>query len=147
MRKLYLAGTGNVSKNLLSLISNLNSDIKIMGIENSRGQLFSEESLSMADINNFMKSPGDYRKSLNISKMDFDIYVDMRTASKNGERERDDYITLMKNGKHIVTANKSGLANFFPEFKFIHWDILPVCSDPDPVCALACIIKFKHIIM
>ncbi|MCL4320473.1 MAG: hypothetical protein M1427_04435 [Candidatus Thermoplasmatota archaeon] len=115
MRKLYLAGAGNVSKNLLSLISNLNSDIKIMGIENSRGQLFSEESLSMADINNFMKSPQDYRKSVNISKMDFDIYVDMRTASKNGERERDDYINLMKNGKHIVTANKSGLANFFPE--------------------------------
>ena len=89
MRKLYLAGTGNVSKNLLSLISNLNSDIKIMGIENSRGQLFTEESLSMADVNKFMRSPEEYRKSLNISKIDFDIYVDMRTASKNGERERE----------------------------------------------------------
>ena len=65
MRKLYLAGTGNVSKNLLSLISNLNSDIKIMGIENSRGQLFTEESLSMADVNKFMRSPEEYRKSRN----------------------------------------------------------------------------------
>ena len=115
MRKLYLAGTGNVSRNLLRLIAKFNSDIQIIGIENSRGQLCSEEGLNMTEINKFMSAPEDFRKSESIRKLDFDVYVDMRTASRNGERERDDYIDLMKNGKHIVTANKSGLANFFPE--------------------------------
>ena len=115
MRKIYLAGTGNVSKNLLKLIFSSRQEITITGIENSRGMMVSENGLDYDEINKFMSSPGDHKKTGSIENLDFGTYVDMRTASKTGKMERDGYLKLMKNGKNIVTANKSGIANYFPE--------------------------------
>ncbi|MHB1440562.1 MAG: hypothetical protein ACYCSO_06700 [Cuniculiplasma sp.] len=113
--RLYLAGTGNVSLNLIKLLSTENKIFSICGMENSRGQIYSESGMNGKDMDEFLRHPEEYKKNLDVKNLDFDLYVDMRTASRNGERERDDYLNMFKGGKHVVTANKSGLANFFPE--------------------------------
>jgi homoserine dehydrogenase len=117
MNKIYIAGTGNVSKNLLNLINNKSGRIKIIGIENSRGGIYSEEGITNSDLDSFLKNPLDFKKETNVERLNFNTYVDLRTASKDGNIEKDTYFKMFRENKSVVTANKSGLANFYPEIE------------------------------
>ena len=106
----YLSGTGNVGRNLIQLIYNKNLPIRIAGIENRRGQILGN-SITLTQYSDFMKNPSDYPIKENPEDLDYDIYVDMRSASKTGTDETNTYVKLFESGKNLVTANKSGLAN------------------------------------
>ena len=117
MTKLYIAGTGNVSKNLIKLMESI-PGLSIYGMENSRGSIYGYGPLDAGMIESFIKDPqshGNHGK--NVEDLEFEIYVDLRTASRDGVRERRTYEHMFNAGKHVVTANKSGLANFFPEIR------------------------------
>ncbi|MGC8608795.1 MAG: homoserine dehydrogenase, partial [Thermoplasmata archaeon] len=50
-----------------------------------------------------------------INESDSDILIDAMPASDNGRREYEIYSAAMHRGKDVVTANKSGLANYWKE--------------------------------
>ncbi len=58
-----------------------------------------------------MKNPSEYPQKENPEDLDYDVYVDMRSASRDGSFERDTYLKMFESGKNLITANKSGLAN------------------------------------
>ena len=114
MTRLYIAGTGNVSKALLQLLEAI-PEIEIYGLENSRGSIYGYGPLDKQMINLFLEQPSRHQKPERVEDLEFDIYVDLRTASRDGILERRTYEHMFYSGKSVVTANKSGLANFFPE--------------------------------
>ena len=114
MTRLYIAGTGNVSKALLQLLEAI-PEIEIYGLENSRGSIYGYGPLDKQMINLFLEQPSRHQKPERVEDLEFDIYVDLRTASKDGILEWRTYEHMFYSGKSVVTANKSGLANFFPE--------------------------------
>ena len=110
----YLSGTGNVGRNLIKLIFNKNLPVRIAGIENRKGQIIGD-SISLSQYNAFMSNPHVFPKKENPEDLKFDIFVDMRTASKTGASEKDTYLKMFESGKNLITANKSGLANYWKE--------------------------------
>ncbi len=115
MTKLYIAGTGNVAKNLMRLMEAV-PGISVYGMENSRGSIYGYGPLGSDMIQSFIQDPHSHGKhGMKVEDLEFDIYVDLRTASKDGVMERRTYEHMFSAGKSVVTANKSGLANFFPE--------------------------------
>lgn len=67
------------------------------------------------------KASGDISSRFKQVEMDevldsgIDILVDMSAASKDGNREKDIYLSAFDKGIHVVTANKSPLALHWPE--------------------------------
>ena len=110
----YLSGTGNVGRNLIKLIFDKNMPIRIAGIENRKGQIIGN-SISLSQYNAFMANHHDFPIKENPEDLEFDIFVDMRTASKTGSLEKDTYLTMFESGKNLITANKSGLANYWKD--------------------------------
>lgn len=108
MTSIFLNGSGNVGKNLLKMLSDYN--IKVAGIKNSRGCIINEDGLSFNEIENFLKHSENYH-SEKIFSAEYDVFVDLSTASSDGNRELKNYLEAFSNGKKVVTANKSGLAN------------------------------------
>ncbi|MGP6220930.1 hypothetical protein [Caldiplasma sukawensis] len=108
MTSIFLNGTGNVGKNLIKMLPEHN--IKVAGIKNSRGCLIKEDFLTINEIENFLKHSENYQ-SEKIFSTEYDIFVDLSTASIDGRRELKNYTEAFSNGKKVVTANKSGLAN------------------------------------
>jgi len=115
--RLYIAGTGNVAKNLLKVMKTI-PGLSVYGMENSRGSIYGYGPLDGSMIQSFMTDPISHGKhGSKVEDLDFDIYVDLSTASRDGIRERRTYEHMFYAGKQVVTANKSGLANFFPEIR------------------------------
>lgn len=112
MKRIFIAGTGNVGKKLIDLIVTYRPDLKIVGMENRRG-LIQSENLTLKDIQDFMKNPKNY--SRNEMTPDYDVYVDLRSATPDGKLEMETYKSQFDQGKDVVTANKSGLSNYWQE--------------------------------
>ncbi len=112
MKRVFISGTGNVGRNLIRLIQQYNTGVRITGLENRRGMI-SGDHLTNNDVDNFLKNPEKFGK--NRERAEYDIFVDLRTASRDGRMELESYISEFQKGKNVVTANKSGLANYWPE--------------------------------
>ena len=112
MKRLFIAGTGNVGRNLVGLINAYKPDARVVAIENRRG-LIQSPRMTATDQEMFLLHPERYPKGE--VEVDYDVYVDLRTASLDGRMEMETYRQQMESGKSIVTANKSGLANYWPE--------------------------------
>ncbi len=111
---MFIAGTGNVGKNLLDLIYSGDMPFTVAGIENRRGQITGKH-LEKTDVLNFLNSPSEHPEKKSFDELDFDIYVDLRTASKDGKMELETYRKAFEKGADVVSANKSGLANHWQE--------------------------------
>ncbi|MGP6240222.1 hypothetical protein ACNF40_07420 [Cuniculiplasma sp. SKW4] len=112
MKKIFIAGTGNVGRNLIDLINKYHPNLKIVGIENRRG-LIQSENLTLKDQEDFLKNPHSFpKKDIDV---EYEIYVDLRSATPDGKMEMETYREQFENGKNVVTANKSGLSNYWQE--------------------------------
>ncbi|MHB8360419.1 MAG: hypothetical protein ACYDAO_04550 [Thermoplasmataceae archaeon] len=123
--RIFILGIGSVGKNLLNLMqtdsfyNNFSNRFTIVGAADSKHIIETNKGVRASDI---LQSKSDGNLSKIGIELDtipdpdsVDILVDMSSASKDGKREAQIYKEYLKEGKSVVTANKSPLANFWPE--------------------------------
>lgn len=131
--KVALLGLGQVGKSLLKLLRsdhdspNTNSEIRLVLAVDSSQAIFSQDGIDPERLLHH-KEKGDIRTAgysevdrESIFEHDFDVLIDLMPATPDGVRARDLYLTAFENGRNVITACKSGLAN--------HWTrIMEECS-------------------
>ena len=108
---IYVAGPGNVGSKFINFLAqkkDLNDNIELKGIINSKKMVFAENLLNSEDIPgvlNTSTTPANQKEFLNAVICDrnpFKIFVDCSAS----ERVIDFYAPLLKEGVNIVAANK-----------------------------------------
>ncbi len=133
--KIGILGLGNVGTNFLRIL-----DESRKTLEKSSGTLielkFAADSKHLARLDEGdtarklldAKASGDISSHFTEIGMEealnsgIDVLVDMSAASKDGNREKEIYLSAFAKGIHVVTANKSPLA--------LHWPrIIPIARE------------------
>ncbi|BAB59531.1 homoserine dehydrogenase [Thermoplasma volcanium GSS1] len=123
---LSIFGLGNVGLNLLRIIRSFNEEnrlglkFNVVFVADSLHSYYNER-IDIGKVISYKEKGSldslEY-ESISASEAlarDFDIVVDATPASADGKKELAFYKETFENGKDVVTANKSGLANFWPE--------------------------------
>ncbi len=125
---IYLIGLGSVGRNFLSILAEegklisqrTGAEIVIGGASDRTGSVIFKSPVAPADLlkakqaGNIL-SLGKEAPVTEMTENEGGILVDMSSASRDGSRELSMYLSAMKNGMDIVTANKSPLANHWKE--------------------------------
>ncbi len=134
--KLFIVGIGNVGRELIKLIQNLerdiedkyNAKIKVVGVADTEGSAFSRDGLDLAEIlkiksKGSIKNYSKFGSSKNALEQieenwkDFNILVEVSTTNLETGQPASDYIrNALEKGKHVVTSNKGPIA--------LHYDSL-----------------------
>lgn len=123
--RILLLGFGNVGKSLARLIqkesesikSILKTDIRIVGIKDSKGFVFDEDGLKIEKIVQIKEKEGSVGQSTNLSyreiidSCDPDVVVDTTPTNPYEGEPSFTYIRdALSMGKHVVTTNKGSIA-------------------------------------
>ncbi len=121
-------GLGNVGRNLLSILDRqadlimdrTGCEFIISGASDSRHSVIYRDGIQPGDLLDLklagdISARGDSVRAQEMFSAPFQVLVDMSTASRDGEREKNAYIRSMEAGKDVVSANKSPLANHWSE--------------------------------
>ncbi|EQD78266.1 homoserine dehydrogenase, partial [mine drainage metagenome] len=125
--KVALLGLGQVGKEVLRILADnrayyaqkLNRSIEVVAAADFHHMLHSPDGIDPQRLL-YYKEKGDIwgsgyteidRESL--FERDFDVLVDLMPATSDGLRARDLYASAFRASRDVVTACKSGLANFW----------------------------------
>ena len=125
---IYIQGIGSVGRNFLSILADegkliserTGMDIVLGGASDRTGSVIFSKPVTPADLlkaklSGNILSLGKEVTSREMTENEGGILVDMSSASRDGSRELQMYLSAMKNGMDIVTANKSPLANHWKQ--------------------------------
>ncbi|MCL5665794.1 MAG: homoserine dehydrogenase [Candidatus Thermoplasmatota archaeon] len=126
--RICILGLGNVGKNLLEIMQEFSNyhrqicgeSMEIVCVGDSRHTIVSGEPMDIGRILYYKKigdlwsSGYDAIERQDLFQHDFDVLVDLSTASRTGEPGKKLYEEAFRNGRDVVTANKSPLA--------MHWN-------------------------
>lgn len=124
--KVAILGLGQVGRALLQILSDYSStdrfkSIQIVLAADFQHMIINEDGMDPKRLL-YYKQKGDiwgtgYREidRKDLFGTDFDVLVDLMPATKDGVRARDLYLESFRNGRNVVAACKSGLANFWDE--------------------------------
>lgn len=125
--KIALLGLGQVGKNLLKLLTPdegsdpHGSNVDIVLAADSQHMILSDKGIDPKRLHHY-KQKGDITEAGyqevdhdSLFEHEFDVLVDLMPATRDGKRARDLYVNAFKNGRHVVTACKSGLANHWTQ--------------------------------
>lgn len=124
--RVAILGLGQVGRALLQILSDYSSterfrDIQIVLAADFQHMIAHHEGMDPRRLL-YYKQKGDiwgtgYREidRNDLFREDFDVLVDLMPATKDGARARDLYLDAFRNGRDVVAACKSGLANFWED--------------------------------